>query len=289
MKTTFSVAAASLAGLLFVAGAHAQQKDQERAPRADTAGVYKAADLINLDVKNQQGEDLGEIEDIVIDVESGDIVYIAVEHGATLGVGGKLFAVPPGALKLSEDATFFRWEVRKQDLEGAQGFNKDAWPDRPDERWGKGIGGQKGEQPLKEAAREAKEAARDVKEAAREAAGGKKLVMRVSGQLKGTDVKNPQGEDLGEIEGAALDLNKHKVVYYALGYGGVAGVGEKYFAIPPQAFKYEPQNRTFTLKAAKADFENQPGFDTDRWPTEADKRFMKLGEGDQPRDQKRDQ
>ena len=55
-------------------------------------------------VKNSAGENLGRIEDLVIDVQSGRVNYAVLSFGAFLGVAGKLFAVPWEALELDADA-----------------------------------------------------------------------------------------------------------------------------------------------------------------------------------------
>jgi len=50
-------------------------------------------------VKNLQNENLGKINDLVFDPESGRISYAVVSIGGVLGVGDKLIAVPVTSLR----------------------------------------------------------------------------------------------------------------------------------------------------------------------------------------------
>jgi sporulation protein YlmC with PRC-barrel domain len=69
--------------------------------------VYKFSDLRGRDVRNMSNENLGEIEDMVANVKTGDINYFALSHGEVLGFGGKLFAISPRAIALSGDRKHF--------------------------------------------------------------------------------------------------------------------------------------------------------------------------------------
>jgi len=45
-------------------------------------------------VVNHQGEDLGKIEELMIDLDRGRIAYAVLSFGGFLGIGDKLFAFP---------------------------------------------------------------------------------------------------------------------------------------------------------------------------------------------------
>ena len=91
--------------------------------------------LIGNDVYNQIEEDLGDIKEIMLDMESGKIVYAVLSYGGILGIGEKLFAVPWGALILDTTNKRFILNVEKDQLENAPGFDKDNWPDVADPAW----------------------------------------------------------------------------------------------------------------------------------------------------------
>ncbi len=113
----------------------------------DTHGIYKTNDvnsgnrlmgaetLIGNDVCNQQGEDLGDIKEIMLDTATGKVCYAVLAFGGVLGIGSKLFAVPWSALNLDAENKHFVLNVDKERLDKAPGFDKDHWPDMADKSW----------------------------------------------------------------------------------------------------------------------------------------------------------
>jgi sporulation protein YlmC with PRC-barrel domain len=99
-----------------------------------------AADTLQGDsVRNDAGEDLGEITDIMIDVPTGRVAYAVMSVGGVLGIGDKLFAIPWSALRLDTENKCFRMNVAKERFEQAPGFDKDHWPTMADQRWAEDI------------------------------------------------------------------------------------------------------------------------------------------------------
>jgi sporulation protein YlmC with PRC-barrel domain len=101
--------------------------------------VMGAATLVGNDVYNMDNEDVGEIEEIMLDMRSGRVDYAVLSFGGFLGVGKKLFAVPWNALELDTENKRFTLNVAKERLEQAPGFDRDHWPDMADESWAKEI------------------------------------------------------------------------------------------------------------------------------------------------------
>jgi sporulation protein YlmC with PRC-barrel domain len=99
-----------------------------------------AADTLQGDkVVNRLGEQLGEIQDIMLDVPSGRIAYAVLSFGGVLGIGDKLFAIPWSALTLDADRECFVLDIDKEQLKNAPGFDKDHWPSMADPAWGSGV------------------------------------------------------------------------------------------------------------------------------------------------------
>ncbi len=97
--------------------------------------VMAAESLQGDDVINMNGDKLGSIEDIMLDVRSGKVAYAVLSFGGILGMGDKLFAIPWGALTLDTDRKCFVLDVPKDRLQNAPGFDKDHWPSMADESW----------------------------------------------------------------------------------------------------------------------------------------------------------
>ncbi len=97
--------------------------------------VMGASSLIGDEVVNQMEEDLGDIEEIMLDMKTGNVAYAVLSFGGFMGMGDKLFAVPWNALKLDTVNKRFVFNVDKARLESAPGFDKDDWPDMSDPTW----------------------------------------------------------------------------------------------------------------------------------------------------------
>ncbi len=109
-----------------------RQPDDNSGPGPD---VMAAETLQGDDVVNLQGDKLGSIEDIMLDVRSGRVAYAVLSFGGLLGMGDKLFAIPWGALTLDADRKCFVLDLPKDRLQNAPGFDKDHWPSMADESW----------------------------------------------------------------------------------------------------------------------------------------------------------
>jgi len=105
--------------------------DEHRGRRVMSAGTL-AGDR----VRNSAGDDLGKIEEIMLDVPTGRVAYAVLSFGGFLGMGNKLFAVPWQALTLNERDHEFILNVEKQVLDNAPGFDKDNWPDMAEPDFG---------------------------------------------------------------------------------------------------------------------------------------------------------
>jgi sporulation protein YlmC with PRC-barrel domain len=97
--------------------------------------VLSASTLEGDSVRNSAGDDLGKVDEIMIDIPTGRVAYAVISFGGFLRMGNKLFAVPWSVLKLDEDEKRFILDVDKKTLENAPGFDKDNWPDMADETW----------------------------------------------------------------------------------------------------------------------------------------------------------
>lgn len=109
--------------------------------------VMSASSLTGDKVVNAQGEDLGEIEEFMIDLDSGCVAYAVLSFGGVLGMGDKLFAIPIQALTLDEDKEVFILNVSKEKLKNASGFDKNHWPDMADPTWSNQIHNYYGYEP----------------------------------------------------------------------------------------------------------------------------------------------
>jgi sporulation protein YlmC with PRC-barrel domain len=91
--------------------------------------VLTAKSIIGDKVVNTQGEKLGDIKDIMLNVTTGCAEYVVIEFGGILGIGEKFFAIPFKALSLNPDRQVFIIDKTKSELKSVPGFDKDHWPE----------------------------------------------------------------------------------------------------------------------------------------------------------------
>jgi sporulation protein YlmC with PRC-barrel domain len=91
-----------------------------------------ATSIIGDKVESASGEDLGSIDNLMINIRSGRVEYAVVEYGSFLGIGGKLFAIPFEELHVAQGRHAFIVNRDKDYLRMSPGFDKSHWPDTND-------------------------------------------------------------------------------------------------------------------------------------------------------------
>jgi sporulation protein YlmC with PRC-barrel domain len=106
--------------------------------------TWLATGVMNNRVRNSGGEDLGKIEDLVIDPQSGNVDYAILSFGGVLGMGNKLFPIPWSAIGMAPSRDYFIVDIDKESLKRAPSFERDVWPDLADSGWRNRIQGHYG-------------------------------------------------------------------------------------------------------------------------------------------------
>ena len=91
--------------------------------------VLSAGSIIGTRVFNTEGEALGHIKDLVVDLDDAQIAYAVLSFGGFVGLGDKLFAIPLEALSFDTQGHRVVLDVDQEVLKNAPGFDKDKWPD----------------------------------------------------------------------------------------------------------------------------------------------------------------
>jgi sporulation protein YlmC with PRC-barrel domain len=101
--------------------------------------VLGATSLTKDPVRNRNGDDLGSLKEVMIDIPAGRVAYAVLSFGGFLGIGNKLFAIPWEMITVDEDRQCLLLDVDKKTLEEAPGFDKDHWPDMSNREFGTQI------------------------------------------------------------------------------------------------------------------------------------------------------
>jgi sporulation protein YlmC with PRC-barrel domain len=91
-----------------------------------------ATSIIGDKVENVDGDDLGRIDNLMVNIHTGQIEYVVLEYGSFLGLGGKLFAIPFSELQVVPEKHGFILNRNEEYLKNSPGFDKDHWPDTND-------------------------------------------------------------------------------------------------------------------------------------------------------------
>lgn len=89
--------------------------------------VTRVSDVIGLEVRNLQDENLGKVSDLALDVASGHIVEVIVSTGGVLGVGATLIGVPPAAFHYDHTTRVLHLDRTKESLKSLPEFDLTQW------------------------------------------------------------------------------------------------------------------------------------------------------------------
>jgi sporulation protein YlmC with PRC-barrel domain len=156
-------------------GASAQQRNDISARR-----------LMDAKVVDAQGNDIGDIGEVVIDLQKDRVHAVVLESGGFMGLGGKQFAFPMSELKSGKDQNQFVMNVDKQKLENADGFAKGKMPGMDDQYWTR-IGG---DQASAGAGQQ-----------------GQKFNLVQASKMMGAEVQDKTGKQIGEIRDVIIGTN----------------------------------------------------------------------------------
>lgn len=85
--------------------------------------------LEQYNVVNKKGQDMGQVQNFVVDMVAGRIAFVMVSFEGFLGISDKWFAMPWEILTWSIERKKFILDMSKEVLEKAPGMDKNKWPD----------------------------------------------------------------------------------------------------------------------------------------------------------------
>ncbi len=95
-------------------------------------------------------------------------------------------------------------------------------------------------------------------------------VLKAS-DLIGMEVEGTDGKNVGQILDLVIDAADASIDYAVLDFGGILGIGDKYFAVPWDALAWTDDRKKITLDVTKKDLKQAPGFDKNNWPDLSDR------------------
>ncbi len=206
--------------------------------------ALRASALIGKEVRNPQGTNIGKINDLIVDMTTGDVRYAMLEFDPGIFQGERLFAVPTSELRMAADRDGLVYNMTRDKLERSAVNRADwnrTWSDPSylanlDKTWGV-------VQPSRGA-----------------------RAHRVS-DLLGKDVNNRQGSKIGEIEELMIDMAARKVHYALLEFDPSWAAPEKFYAFPLRAFNLAAGRDDLVLDVDKSKIQAMKAFPAERFGT----------------------
>ena len=245
--------------------------------RSDDFGMptrwEKSSSVVGRTVVTTTREDIGKVEDVVLDPRSGRILYGVVSFNPNAGVGEKLYAIPwhTNVLELPADHSNVVLKVERDRLRGAPSFERTTWPTFDDKYvttvykyynvptyW---DGDTRTTRLVSERTTDG-----DVK-VYRERWYSPPRTTHRSTQIVGLTVRNRQNVDLGRVTDLSIDPDTGRILYAVIDSNG------RYYSIPWPAFIETADNSYLILDADKDLLTEQVSFTADRWPNMADERW----------------
>lgn len=229
-------------------------------------------------VSNYQDEEIASVDDLAVDLESGRIVQAILSTGGFLGMGDRLSAVPPGALRHDVAKKVLRLDVNKEKLKGAPEFRSAKWEEDSDYDHLSAVYTYYGQEPAFTFINRG-----DPTDGAAKAAPGRNtdgtsaddrwmIPPSRLGQIQkatkviGLAVKNRQDESLGTVDNLLLDMQSGRIVAVVVSSGGFLGIGDALSAVPPTALSFNVGRDALQLDTTKDKLIAAPHFTSDQWP-----------------------
>src|SRR5215472_3028640 len=83
----------------------------------------------------------------------------------------------------------------------------------------------------------------------------------LASEVKGTAVYDERGDKIGTVEDVVLDKLSNRIMFAALGFGGVMGIGEKYYPVPWSLLDYSEDKGGYVVPLTKDRIEKAPAYD----------------------------
>jgi sporulation protein YlmC with PRC-barrel domain len=82
-------------------------------------------------------------------------------------------------------------------------------------------------------------------------------------KVLGTNVKDPSGRKIGEVEDVILDKESNNIMFAVVGFGGFLGMAEKYHPIPWSALDYNEDDGAYVVNYTKEQLQGAPAASID--------------------------
>jgi sporulation protein YlmC with PRC-barrel domain len=222
--------------------------------------VERENKLIGKTVISSDNQKLGKIDNFVVDLMSGHILYVVVGSGGVLGAGEHRYALAPEVFTETagndahisidkakfSDAPQFSKDMEKEGELGKADFVSKVYQHCGQNFWWQGS------KPANE---------------------GSFNNVHLVNDLVGMKVKNVSDEPVGKIENVALDVPAGRVVYVIFTPDSSFNLGNNFYALPPDALTLGSDKKMLVSDITKDKLAGAPHFAKDNWQQLSDQSF----------------
>jgi sporulation protein YlmC with PRC-barrel domain len=79
----------------------------------------------------------------------------------------------------------------------------------------------------------------------------------------GTNVKDPTGKKIGEVEDVVLDKQSNSILFAIVSFGGFLGMAEKYHPLPWTSLTYDQDENAYVVAYTKEQLQAAPAGSVD--------------------------
>ena len=133
--TSFSLPALAQQGAQQGAQKQEMQRQQQGMSQPQLQGLQSAGEVVGKSLKDQQGEELGKIEALLVG-EDERASYVIVS-----GEDQKLYPIPTNVVQRGQQQGEFQASISKDQLQQAPSFEQDNWPNITQDEWQQKVHG----------------------------------------------------------------------------------------------------------------------------------------------------
>jgi len=239
--------------LLFAQSDTGKAKANENANNQTRA--FRVSKLMDAQVQDQNGEQVGEIDELAIHPDSGKVMYAIVSTGGNFSGGGKHTAIPVGALKFTKDGDPVRLNIDKNRFKDAGEFDIAGWDNVGDVRWGRinhqfyGIEFDGSEYKGRNDSGEVT-----------------KVPLERASELLEWDVITRERKITGEVEDLVFDDSSDRVEFVVVDFEGIQNADNKRHLVPLREFRADRNEKQLALNIADNRLNDAPAFEEGKWP-----------------------
>lgn len=254
-------------------GAAPKQADREQVGQASAwVTVTSAADIVGRTLRDSQGNEAGRVAGLVLDLQSGVVLYVVVSSAGSFDVGQDYVAVPFTAMRVDRGIASVTVGISAEKIAKAPRITAARLSELGEPgRVGSVYDYYAVPTPQGYVLPPSDDRARHPNRFVLVRPGQvlpPQAAQELANDVRGADVRIADGGLVGEIERVMIDTGAMHVAYLLVTHGGFLGFDEKWLPVPLQALAWSPGERAYTLKGSASQLKQVQGLPKGETPTQ---------------------